>query len=275
MPPGVHPEVGLVTMTMGGNDALFSGIVVHCLEHDRCMAAEFTPPGANAEPAAAATSDPTGVGDVNQVSAAPAGKITFPPPQPLSSWGTAAIDAISARVSILYRELAESYPNARVVVIGYPQLFPAGRATILPNDCATLLRRFSGEERDALRQLTTAFNNVLYEEAVKAGVEFVSPAAVWDGHEPCGDKGQYTNTVKLIVAPNIVDGGSFHPNADGQKALAALVACYIDTHPEAPNPYVGGTAHDITVEDLKTPPELGLVEAPGSLEAPLQCDGVH
>ena len=114
---------------------------------------------------------------------------------------------------------------------------------------------------------------MLYEEAVKAGIEFVSPAAAWDGHEPCGDRGQYTNSVKLIVAPNIVDGGSFHPNHDGQKALAALVACYLDTHPAPPDPYVGAK-HDVTVEGLKTPLELGLVDAPGSMDDPLHCDGV-
>ncbi len=275
VPPGVHPEVGLVTMTMGGNDALFSKIVVHCLEHAHCMAAEFQPPDTPPDQTPPVASGGSGASDVNQVAAASAAKITFPPAQPLSSWGPAAIDAISARMAVLYGRLAHDYPNARIVIIGYPQLFPAGQATFFPTDCATLLRRFSSEERDALRQLTTAFNNMLYEEATKAGIEFVSPAAAWDGHEPCGDKGQYTNSVKLIVAPNIVDGGSFHPNRDGQKALAALVACYLDTHPGKPNPYVDGSPHEVTVEGLKAPAELGLVDAPGSVEAPLACDGVQ
>ena len=40
---GVHPEVGLVTMTMGGNDVLFFRIVLHCLTHDDCMERDLRP----------------------------------------------------------------------------------------------------------------------------------------------------------------------------------------------------------------------------------------
>ena len=98
-----------------------------------------------------------------------------------------------------------------------------------------------------------------------------SPEAVWDGHEPCGTKGQFTNSIKFILTPNIVDGGSFHPNRSGQKALAALVACYVNANPSAPNPYVGGVEHPIDVVGLPLPADVGLVDPPGSFEAPVPC----
>ena len=94
-----------------------------------------------------------------------------------------------------------------------------------------------------------------------AGIEFVSPAAIWDGHEPCGSKGQYTNSFKAIFSfKNPVDGGSFHPNVHGQEALARLVACYLNVYrSHRPSSSAGGPA--------PTP----AAAVPGSIEHPLLC----
>ena len=79
---------------------------------------------------------------------------------------------------------------------------------------------------------------MLYGAAVDAGIEFVSPAAGWSGHEPCGGEGQFTNSIKPFVQfatmSKFVDGGTFHPNAAGQRELARLVTCYLAAHPTAP-----------------------------------------
>ena len=231
----VHPDVGLVTLTIGGNDVVFSSVVRHCFFHQRCLAATFTPP-----------TD---------------ARVELPPKAPLASWATAAIALLRDRVDGIYRDLRTGYPNARIVVIGYPYLFPSGSASRWPDDCYSLLRRFSEGERDALRSLTDDLNATLHQAAVSAGIEFVSPAAIWDGHEPCGSKGQYTNSFKAIFSfKNPVDGGSFHPNTHGQEALARLVACYLSAYPQPP----AATSAD----GSSRTPAAGV---PGSIEHPLLC----
>ena len=83
-------------------------------------------------------------------------------------------------------------------------------------------------------------NQLLHDEAVDAGLEFVSPTAGWDTHEPCGSSGeQYTNSIKpFLVTPltglELGDGGSFHPTDAGQRELARLVTCYLADHPQRP-----------------------------------------
>ena len=138
----------------------------------------------------------------------------------------------------------------------------------------------SAGERAGIRTLQDEFNNRSYEEAVVSGVEFVSPAAIWTSHEPCGAKGQYTNSVKpYLNFPNPVNGGSFHPNAAGQQTLAALMARYLDANHQPPDPFVAGQPAIHTVPDrLVTPAQLhmapvpGLSSVPGAGEIPL-CRG--
>jgi hypothetical protein len=72
-----------------------------------------------------------------------------------------------------------------------------------------------------------------------------------------------------------VDGGSFHPTADGQHQLAALVACYLDLNRQSPNAFVAGPARPLTFTGTIEPSALGLVPAPGSKAAPLNCAGVR
>ncbi|SRR6266851_894057 len=246
----VHPDVGLVTLTIGGNDALFSDIVQRCFEMSNCMKRQFVSPQPLFE-------HPT---------------MTWPPSQPLQTWGPAAVQIVSQRAATLYAKLRQTFPNARIVALGYPYLFPGGRAGLQPNDCASMLRRYSLVERTGIRTVADQFNNALYEQAVAAHIEFVSPVAVWDGHEPCGTKGQYVNSIKPILnVSNPVDGGSFHPTADGQRQLAALVACYLNLNPQPPNAFADGHARPISVTGIVEPSALGLVNAPGSKGAPLNC----
>jgi lysophospholipase L1-like esterase len=246
---GTHPDVELVTLTIGGNDVVFSGVVRHCLLETACMSRHFDPPEAH--------------------------RVVYPDGQPLLDWAGEALDTLSTNVGTVYGRLRESYPNARIIVIGYPHLFPADDPTWWP-DCKTVLRRVSGDERATIRDLTDQLNTTLYARAVEADIEFVSPAAAWDGHEPCGDAGQYTNAVKLIADRSVLDGGTFHPNEDGQKQLAALVACYLETWPdEAPDPRVDsetGETGDLEVTGVVAAPgDVGLVDPPGSMDRPLRC----
>lgn len=226
--PVPRPDVGLVTLTIGGNDVIFSRIVRACVLYEDCMARTFTPP----HPSLARPS------------------VRYPGPAPFDEWAPRAITLAERNVSRVYGTLRARYPNARIVVVGYPQLFPAGPAPWRDVDCAIVLRRVDASEREGLRDLTDRLNGTLYRLAHGAGIEFVSPASGWVGHEPCGSDGQYTNAIKLDVA-HIVDGGTFHPNLRGQQQLARTVACYLHDYPDGPAPFGD--------------------DAPGSPGRPLRC----
>ena len=137
----------------------------------------------------------------------------------------------------------------------------------------------AGFEPTRVRQFTVFMENRVgrlqqlvrsYEEAAVSGVEFVSPGAIWDGHEPCGADGQYTNSVKpYLNFPNPVNGGSFHPNGAGQQTLAALTACYLDANRQPPDPFVPGQPPAHTIPDrMVTPAQLHMVPAPGLSSVP-------
>jgi hypothetical protein len=246
----IQPSAGLVTLTIGGNNALFSKVVVTCLTNGNCLHQTFPPPGITEQ-----TAKHVDPGDL------------------LGNWGPATIVEIGNEQGTLFRTLRHYFPRARIVVIGYPYLFPARSGPgfpFMPPMCASILNRLSASERAGIRTLQDEFNERTYEEAVVSGVEFVSPAAIWTGHEPCGASGQYTNSVKpYLNFPNPVNGGSFHPNEAGQQTLAALMACYLDANRRAPDPFVHGERPVYTVPDrLVTPAELHMVPAPGLSSVP-------
>ena len=247
----VDPSVGLVTLTIGGNNAIFSKVVSACVSSGNCLEETFPPPG------------------VREATARP-----VPPGQMLTQWGPATIEQIGRQDAALFAVLRHDFPNARIIAIGYPYLFPKTAAPgfpFVPPMCSSILNRLSVHERTGIRALEDAFNDRTYEEAVAARVEFVSPVAIWDGHEPCGASGQYTNAIKpYLNFPNPINGGSFHPNQAGQRTLAALLACYLDSHPQPPDPFAAGAPHQLTIppDQLADPARLGLVQAPGLTSVP-------
>lgn len=246
----VQPSVGLVTLTIGGNNAIFSKVVATCVTAGNCLEARFPPPG------------------VREATARPV------PPGPMIQWGPRTIEQIGLQDAALFHTLRRDFPNARIVAVGYPYLFPLRSAPgfpFFPPGCASILNRLSVHERVGIRALQDEFNDRTYEEAVAAGIEFVSPVAIWDGHEPCGASGQYTNSIKpYLNFPNPVNGGSFHPNSGGQRTIAALLACYLDRYPKPPDPYAAGAAHAVTIPAarLVAPAQLHLQPAPGRTAVP-------
>jgi len=256
VPPQVDPQqdagVGLVTLTIGGNNAIFANVVQSCLIAGNCFTEQFPPAGV-------------------------AERTAVHVPQGLlkSQWGPQTIEEVGTEDAAVFAVLRKDFPSARIVVIGYPYLFPATASPgfpFYPPMCASVLNRLSQPERQDMRGLQDELTNRTYEEAVAAGIEFVSPDAIWGEHTPCGAAGQYTNSVKpYLNFPNPINGGSFHPNAAGQQALAALVACYLDANPQPPSPYLPGRPHTLVLppsDRLVSPAQLGLVAAPGMASVP-------
>jgi lysophospholipase L1-like esterase len=110
-----------------------------------------------------------------------------------------------------YRGLVAADPESRVVVVGYPRLFPTSQSRKV--GCQWLSRR----ERITLNRLAALLDRTISRSARRAGVRYVSVLGALDRHELC--------TRRSWVYPIGLRGGQLrgHPLAPGQKAIAAIV----------------------------------------------------
>lgn len=131
----------------------------------------------------------------------------------------ALIDDTKPLLEKVYKAVAKKAPGARILVLGYPQLFPA---TAAEQSCKEL-SAFLGEQ-DMLRELGTHLNDTI-EAAVKAvkkagaKIEYVSVEGRFAGHEVCGSKGAWLNgpDTTLKKSRGFLDDESFHPTLEGQQ----------------------------------------------------------
>jgi lysophospholipase L1-like esterase len=115
----------------------------------------------------------------------------------------------------VYQGVKAAAPNARIVVVGYPDLIPAWG----DNTCKWM----SNTERVQLAGLNDDLNRVARRAASKAGVSFVSTEHALDNHRLCTTD-SWLFPVELI-GPNVA--ASAHPNAQGQQAIADAVHDYL------------------------------------------------
>ena len=180
-------DTDLVTVGIGGNDlGLFSKLTAGCV-----AAAEQEPGGTPCTDAATGTA-------------------------------TADLDRISERVTSALVGVQDRAPQARVVLVGYPQLIPA------EGSCPDLLPLAEGDlpfARSVNRGLADALENA----AEAAGVEYVDTFALSRGHDICADEpwvnGQVNDPERALA---------FHPFAAGQEAVADELVRLLSEAPAEP-----------------------------------------
>jgi len=200
-------DVGLVTITIGGNDLGFASILRHCLLHVRCMDDEFDD-----------------MFDDGQRSG-----------RTLREWVDGRLTQLERELTTLYAQIADEAPNARIVVVVYPYLFPTGfwRDTTSA-DCIALMLLEVG----SLLDLQQRFNEVLYAAANHAGVEIVDPFEFFEGHEACGPLAtRFMQFPSFAFDERTADAGSMHPTANGHLALARTIECYLFLRPTPADSY--------------------------------------
>jgi lysophospholipase L1-like esterase len=119
----------------------------------------------------------------------------------------------------LYTRMREQAPNARIVIMGYPRLFNDPPSQELNN-------MLFSEDQVWMNGKADQLNAMLRDACREAGVEFIDPTQAFLGHgvgAPDGE--QWINDLDW-GGPGlaVTDPGSFHPNAQGHAALAALLA---------------------------------------------------
>lgn len=110
-------------------------------------------------------------------------------------------------------KLKKAAPQAKIVLVGYPQIFPRTQAEAV--NCGWL----EPEERQALNSLGEDLNEFERQAAATAGITFVSVANVLAGHELCTQD----SWMFKIVVTCVRDSKCGHPLKPGQEAIANRV----------------------------------------------------
>jgi lysophospholipase L1-like esterase len=190
----VDASTSLVTITIGGNDIGFGQFMNFCGFSANCTTEKYQ------------------------------GKL-------FSEWMATLRNELSPKLDRVYSTIRTQAPQAKVLVLGYPQLFPAAAAQ---QKCASLAQRtytkkvggkvekrtigYSTVEQKYLRQVTTDLNALIAARAQANGVQFVAVDSFFAGHEVCGKLGEWINGPSLqrpTEGQNWLTGKSFHPNSFG------------------------------------------------------------
>ncbi|NED97310.1 SGNH/GDSL hydrolase family protein [Phytoactinopolyspora alkaliphila] len=150
----------------------------------------------------------------------------------------AEIEALVDPLTDLYRAVQAAAPGDEVIVGGYPLLVPD---PAVRDSCRALTPLLTTAEREMIRRLGTALNQVIDEAATAAGVRSAGAhlETTFDGREACANgPDDWINGLKLswpfggteeewekrwgIAATFVRD--SFHPNAAGQRGYADAFA---------------------------------------------------
>jgi hypothetical protein len=234
------PTASVVTITISGNDALFSTIVGFCLAKLHCLDNK-------------------------------AWHITNRTEPDLQTYAAHRLPEIDTELGPFYDKLHKQFPNARIVVLGYPRLFSLHPSSSASRYCSSAYALFSDTERVGLRDLGNSFNAIVARRAIGAGLEYVEVADAFEGHETCGSAGPWLSFLRFGLLHELdsyaktggVDPGTFHPTEDGQAMMARLVACYLAAHPS--NPYTG----------LPAAASARVKDATGKVVVGLAGDAVH
>lgn len=170
------PDDSLVMLTLGGDDFGFTHVL------DACMRLSFR--------------DPDGRPCQSSYRARLPGQIAAEKPKM-----TAALSAIHRKA-----------PRARVLLVGYPDLFPQ-------RDGCWPAVPFTTGDVAFLRSSEVMLNAMLADAAAATGTTYVDTYRATLGHDMCQDS--KVKDVEGLIPTSTA--WSFHPNARGQAAMAARV----------------------------------------------------
>ncbi len=138
----------------------------------------------------------------------------------------------------LISEVRTRAPDARILVVGYPRIFPEEPTGAYYTLTASNQRWLNETIQEFNQQLAEAV--AVHDEEIAASggvgsVEFVDVYHALDGHEIGSDE-PWVNGVQLrdLATGVTVDRSTFHPNAAGHRAVGERVIEQIETGPGRP-----------------------------------------
>jgi len=184
----LDPETGLVTFSIGGNDAGFADVMAECilgfelLPFNTCYNDDKV-----TEPVAAAFARLDGV------SSDPADIVPY---------------------DTLYKDVRQVTPFAARVTVGYPPLFTAEGSdrTFLPGGRCEGVKK---ADQRWMVEVGAELNSIIERNALRNGFRYVDPSSRFVGHELCGEGDEWFD--------GILSGGRFHPTDNGHVAIADAI----------------------------------------------------
>jgi lysophospholipase L1-like esterase len=125
----------------------------------------------------------------------------------------AAIDAAAPKVAAVLQAIEARAPDARVLLVGYPDILPASGHGCWP------LVPFAFGDVPYLRGIEVDLNDMLASTAAANGATFVDTYQATVGHDAC--TGASTKDVESLVPTSVAF--PFHPNQRGELAMAQQV----------------------------------------------------
>jgi hypothetical protein len=239
-----RPDVVLVTITMSGNDAGFSKVLKVCFLHSSCVDRHYV--------------------DVDGTDHSS-----------LQEWADERLPQIGHDLVPMYQHLRQSFPGARILVLGYPALFPVARPPISEDPggvCRALFTQWDISERAAIRGLGAQLNGyvAMAVRTAASDIEFVELAPYFAGHEACGSQGPWLRAVG--IASGAVRDGSFHPRRVGQAMIARIVSCHLDVYDSAAEAALGDDESRFAMAGCVAGQTIRLSEMPASGEVAEPAD---
>jgi lysophospholipase L1-like esterase len=183
----LSPDVGLITVGIGGNDAGWTQVLEDCMKD----AVAHPRPG-------------SGVG-CKQI---------------IDSHFADGLPRLRRRLGDAYTQIRRRAPNATVIVLGYPAIFEdSWRSTF----CASVGPLTRGARSD-LREGAEALDDTIRGVAERFGFRFVDPRAAFKNHRICSAGRDWLHGVTLERGELAISPSTFHPNGAGQAGFASLLA---------------------------------------------------
>jgi probable HAF family extracellular repeat protein len=227
--------VALVTLTIGGNDINFAGVLSHCVQSLMPCAGDQVVKDARRqlEPCKSSSCEPRFAGPEAN-------------PLPVATAAQCANPHVNSNVSLrtVLAIIHVCAPYARILILGYPRLFPdppiranqhqspvpnPGLPVLLGPQCAHI----AYVDQFSFNSDTRRLDAVIQAAAEDEGAEYVPVYDALKGHELCSGNEEWMNGLALRTGleascdpENTLRGlgcfdFSFHPKLHGQRAFAA------------------------------------------------------
>ncbi|MEU6095123.1 SGNH/GDSL hydrolase family protein [Streptomyces sp. NPDC047079] len=127
---------------------------------------------------------------------------------------TETVEQTAPKIARVIHGIRQRSPHARILVVGYPDLFPENGV-----GCTGDSVPFAAGDFPYLRDKEKELNAMLAREAYRHGAVYVDTYTPTVGHDLCRPTGQRWIETLSPATP----AAPLHPNAEGEQAMAAAV----------------------------------------------------
>ncbi|MBR8740688.1 SGNH/GDSL hydrolase family protein [Nocardiopsis sp. MG754419] len=149
---------------------------------------------------------------------------------------TEKMDEFEDTLTEVLTEIRDRAPDARVLVLGYPRLFPEeppGMYYTLSTGDQLWLNTVAQRFNERIRDTAFSVDGEVYGSRQVGSVEYVNVFSALSGHEVSEENAWLNGIVLGELGEGLrVDRASFHPTAEGQRSIAERVRLQIVEGPE-------------------------------------------